>query len=183
MKEPEETSWRTHLTHLVGKPGIQGAEIGTFKGESAEWMLKNIFTSPTARYYCIDPFTGGDDQIKLGIDCSNLEKLARERLAPYSQAVIIPQRSQIALRTMNQNCLDFLYIDGSHIAADVLEDSVLGFSLLKAGGVIIWDDYLWDIVPDELDRPRPAIDAFLKIYSRRIKVKSAGWQIVAVKLN
>ena len=90
-------------------------------------MLQNIFTDPTARYYCIDPFTGGDDQIKLGVDCSNLEKLARDRLAPFPQVVIVPQRSQLALRAMNQNSLDFLYIDGSHIGKDVLEDSVLGF--------------------------------------------------------
>jgi Methyltransferase domain len=183
MKEPEQTLWRSKLAHLAGQPGIQGAEVGTFKGESAEWMITNVFNHPTAKYYCIDPFTGGDDQILMGVDCSNLEKQARERLAPHPQAIIIPQRSQIALRQMEPNSLDCLFIDGNHVGQDVLQDSVLGFLLLKIGGVLIWDDYLWDIVPDELDRPRAAIDAFLKIYSRHLKVNNVAWQVFATRIK
>ena len=42
---------------------------------------------------------------------------------------------------------DLIYIDGSHTAADVLTDAVLAFQLLRVGGVMIFDDYLWSMEP------------------------------------
>jgi hypothetical protein len=33
--------------------------------------------------------------------------------------------------------------DGSHRARDVLEDAVLSWPLLKVGGIMLFDDYLW----------------------------------------
>ena len=38
---------------------------------------------------------------------------------------------------------DFIYIDGSHQAPDVLLDALLGFKLLRTNGVIAFDDYVW----------------------------------------
>jgi len=59
---------------------------------------------------------------------------------------------------------DCAYIDGSHIAQCVLEDSVGVWPLVKPGGTVIWDDYSWrghkELVP-----ARIVIDTFLEIYS------------------
>lgn len=38
---------------------------------------------------------------------------------------------------------DLVYIDGSHYSHDVLSDAVLSFPLLKVGGHMLFDDYLW----------------------------------------
>ena len=69
---------------------------------------------------------------------------------------------------------DFVYIDGSHQAPDVLADAVLGFELLRPGGVMAFDDYLWfEELPtgiDPLRCPKPAIDAFVNINIRRLRV-------------
>ena len=179
MKDPEEKNWLQFLAHLAGKQDIVGAEIGTFKGESAEWMAKNIFTHPSSSYYCIDPFSG-ETQKAQGLDDSSVEAETRDRLAAFPQVIIIKGYSQDVLKNFGK-MFDFMYIDGSHVAKDVLRDSVLAFDLLKVGGVIIWDDFLWDIVPDELDMPRIAIEPFLKIYARSLKVKFIGWQVIATK--
>ena len=37
---------------------------------------------------------------------------------------------------------DLIYIDGSHLAKDVLSDAILSWKLLKPSGVMIFDDYL-----------------------------------------
>jgi predicted O-methyltransferase YrrM len=36
---------------------------------------------------------------------------------------------------------DFIFIDGSHKVEDVVRDSLLAFTIVADGGVIIWHDY------------------------------------------
>lgn len=73
---------------------------------------------------------------------------------------------------------DFIYIDGSHFASDVLLDAVLGFKLLRTGGLMIFDDYLWrrssetDVNP--LTLPKIAIDSFVNIYHEKVEVLTAS---------
>ena len=38
---------------------------------------------------------------------------------------------------------DFIYVDGSHEAPDVLFDAILAHKLVKNNGIIAFDDYLW----------------------------------------
>jgi hypothetical protein len=72
---------------------------------------------------------------------------------------------------------DFVYIDGSHQAPNVLNDVVLGFKLLKVGGVMAFIDYLWsENLPtgkEPLRCPEPAIYAFININFRKLTVLSA----------
>lgn len=42
-----------------------------------------------------------------------------------------------------ENKFDFIYVDGLHLSQDVLYDALLSFDLLKVGGILIFDDYLW----------------------------------------
>jgi hypothetical protein len=67
-----------------------------------------------------------------------------------------------------QGYFDFIYVDGSHQAPDVLADAFLSFRLLRENGVIAFDDYLWqEALPDGIDSircPKLAIDAFTNIH-------------------
>jgi hypothetical protein len=45
------------------------------------------------------------------------------------------------LRLLPLNFYDFVYIDGSHLASDVLEDAVLSWAVVQVGDMIIFDDY------------------------------------------
>lgn len=78
--------------------------------------------------------------------------------------------------------LDFAYCDGQHDAKSVLRDSVILWDMLKVGGILIWDDYFLGLKPDPLDRPAPAIDAFLNLYKRQMEVIFKGGQVVAKKV-
>jgi predicted O-methyltransferase YrrM len=74
---------------------------------------------------------------------------------------------------------DFIYIDGSHKAADVLEDAVLSFRLLKVGGLLIFDDYAWNGGgPTEFDNPRRGIDAFYHAYGNQLKQAHVSYQAI-----
>ena len=77
---------------------------------------------------------------------------------------------------------DFIYIDGSHIACDVLADAVLSWNLLKDNGIMILDDYEWDYFEEEFNNPRIAIDSFLKCYQSQIEVFYKRFQVAVRKL-
>lgn len=177
--------WEKWLGRLKGQPGARGLEIGTWLGESACWFLENILTHPTAVMECVDPFTGSAEHQLAGIDCTNNEKIARERLARFGERVIIHKMTSDALllqEAWRRPHLDFAYVDGAHDAMNVLRDSVLAFDLLKVGGVMIWDDYEWAVMQDPVDRPKLAIVGFLAAYARRLEIIGSGWQVAARKV-
>ncbi|MCR5880051.1 hypothetical protein [Phenylobacterium sp. J367] len=59
----------------------------------------------------------------------------------------------------------------------MLTDAVLAFKLLKVGGLLIFDDYLWkhekNGQEDFYNMPKPAIDAFVTLYQRKLTVFGA----------
>ncbi len=82
---------------------------------------------------------------------------------------------------------DSIYIDGSHEATDVIADAILAFELLRKGGIIAFDDYLWGgPVPqqrDLLSTPKIAIDTFTNIFFKKVAIASAPlYQIYATKI-
>lgn len=174
-------NWAKWLNKLRGKPGIVGAEIGTFKGESAEWMLDNIFTAPDSVYHCIDPFTGSVEHHVGGIDCDTLEQEARKRLTRFPNVRFHVGYSNEILRNWEKS-LDFIYVDGAHDALNVLRDAVLVFEHLKPGGLMVFDDYEWAVFPNAVDRPKMAVDAFLACYAKELNViNRTGWQVCVEK--
>jgi len=56
-------------------------------------------------------------------------------------------------------------------------DAVLSFQLLRVGGVIAFDDYLWsEDLPngkDPLRCPKLAIDSFVNVFTRKVDIVSA----------
>ena len=177
---PNWMRWLDRLTHY---PDVCGLEIGTFRGDSAEFMCENIVTGPGARYFCVDPFTGSPEHEAGGIDCSTNEAFARKRLEPFGQCEIITGRSEEFLRTFSEK-LDFAYVDGHHASMNTLRDAVLVFDLLKVGGILIFDDYAWTGMPRPIDCPKIGIDAFRTAYADQVELLSpVGWQIAFRKIK
>jgi len=150
--------WTRLLTGFKGKPNVHALEIGSFEGRSAMWFLENILTDSTSTITCIDIWVG------------DYEKTFDDNVKAYEQpskVIKIKGRSDEALRKLKAQTYDFIYIDGSHFAKDVLVDAVLSWDLLKPGGIMIFDDYnqagirSWLVVNQTA---KIAIDAFVKIF-------------------
>ena len=61
---------------------------------------------------------------------------------------------------------DFIYIDGWHSAFGALADGVMTWPLLKVGGVMIFDDYLW-VPPKQAPRkPNALVRNWAKLRGR-----------------
>lgn len=177
-------NWREWLGHLKGTPAV-GIELGSFMGESAEWMLSNIFTHPNSRYVCVDTFQGSDEHRIAGIDCSTIEADCRERLAQFGSRVEIEcafSHDALLQRTQYMGQFDVVYVDAAHDAQNVLRDAVLAYEVLKVGGVMIFDDYQWAVFSDPTLCPKMAVDAFISCYGRQLEVIGMGAQVAVRKI-
>lgn len=70
---------------------------------------------------------------------------------------------------------DFIYVDGSHKNPDVLLDALLAHHLVRIGGVIAFDDYLWSpsSVPTNQDHYsliKPAVDHYVNSYQEKVQI-------------
>ena len=48
------------------------------------------------------------------------------------------------LPSLEKETYDIIYVDGDHAAEAAFKDGVNSFPLLKTGGIMIFDDYLWN---------------------------------------
>lgn len=151
-------------------------EIGSYEGRSACFLIEKL--SGPLEIHCVDTWKGSKEHV--GTDMAAVRKRFENniRIASENKEVSVVDyvgRSDHVLSQMQDKFdkyFDFIYIDGSHVAADVLCDAVFAFRLLRSGGVMCFDDYLWrDFGPyDPLNSPKMAIDAFTLIYCKQLHV-------------
>lgn len=171
---PYEGAWR-HLFNERAKwdPDVPRVvvEVGTYEGSSALWIAQHLLRSSDSQLYCIDAWPEADGLVRYERFLANTRELSG---GPKIEA--IRDWSQNGLRMLLQRGVsaDLLYVDGGHDAPTVLRDLVTGFDLVKVGGLVICDDYLWQ---DErfggnrtLGRPKIAIDAFTTIYADKLRM-------------
>ncbi len=173
--------WKRVFASLAGKPDLQYLEIGVYEGRSFIWMLENVLTHPTSRLTAVDIFIPSAVHRRF---LDNIEMSGQEQ-----RVTTIKGYSQIELRKLPLASFDIVYVDGSHTADDVLTDLALSWGLLKTGGIIVLDDYLWDgsyfagrgsRLPAEL-LPGVAIRAFMRTHRNYIELVHLGDQAVLKK--
>jgi predicted O-methyltransferase YrrM len=172
--------WTVVLEPYRGRPGVNYLEIGAYEGRSIVWMLENILTDRTSHVTALDIFYGEyEARYRRNI----------ERTGAADRVATVKGKSQVETRKLRVESFDIVYIDGSHAAADVLEDAVLCWRLLKPGGTIIFDDYRWIGVlgaahagDASTDFPKPAIDAFVRCFADKFKTLHNQDQVILQKL-
>lgn len=179
--------WEEYLARFAHRPNLHFLEVGSWEGRSTCWLLKNILTDHSARLDCIDTFEGSLEH--KGYDESYLKSVEERfdfNIAKTGEAEKVKKivgRSQEMLRTLRFNFYDLLYIDGSHLASDVLVDAVLGWGLVKVGGVIVFDDYDFTFPGNPQQNTKIAVDAFLTVFGEKIKVIYVGHQVLIEKTS
>ena len=167
--------WQMLLAEFAGRP-VLALEIGVFEGRSTRWLMENVLTHPESRLFYVDTFEGSPEHA--GMQLNGLELRFAGNLAEYrSKLVGYHGRSFDGLRQLPSSYFDFIHIDGSHLAPDVLSDTVLSWPLLKAGGLLAFDDYEWSAFSDPRQRPKLAIDAFLTVHHGTYDVVHKGYQV------
>lgn len=171
--------------------GCNFLEIGSYEGRSTVWIANNFRDGSKYDAWtyitCIDTWEGGEEHNS--IDMKSVEQRFNKNVAELEATVNkvsifkIKKTSTDALAELlyNGSMFGFIYIDGSHVASDVLTDAVMAWNLLVPGGLMVFDDYAWTDVPSELHRPKMAIDTFCVIFSEQLDIIHVGYQVVVQK--
>lgn len=155
-------------------------EIGAFEGRASVWFLQNF---PYAYLIAVDNFEGDEDLKRNKIDFNGTAERWFHNVEPWrGRAGIRIGQSSKVLGDLNfhhnSTCYDLILVDGDHSAQGCLSDLVMSWHLLNKGGFMIIDDYGWGNGRPELETPKPAIDAFLKIYAPEIEVLHLDYQAI-----
>lgn len=166
-------------------------EIGSFEGRSTVWIIENMMEDG-GYIDCIDTWEGGEEHGAEDMQSveerfeANVEAAMRKYTTEAGVnrwATRFKGKSADVLTRLNtdKDRYDFIYIDGSHIAKDVLTDACMAWPLLKPNGIMVFDDYMWGEPRDILHRPKPAIDAFCNIFAEEAQIVHVGYQLVVRK--
>jgi predicted O-methyltransferase YrrM len=146
-------------------------EVGAYEGQATCWMLDHMAFDHIA---CIDTWEGGAEHTGVNMKAvwgrfvrnTNYEHSNKVEAWIYKSVCALSE----CVSNNNVHRYDFIYVDGSHLAKDVLTDAVLAWQILEPGGYLAFDDYTWTEKPRQeanpLDNPRLAIDAFYTIFRR-----------------
>lgn len=172
-------AWKAILDKLSAQnPALRILEIGVFEGRSTCWLLENFCKSADSTIVAIDSFQGGVEHQTL--ELGGLRKRFESNILSIGSSACVEIREGesfhelCALVAQKVPLFDFISVDGSHQAVDVLADAVLGFRLLRSSGVMAFDDYLWAPIrrgmENPLVTPKAAVDAFTNIHSQQLRV-------------
>jgi|694.fasta_scaffold105261_3 predicted O-methyltransferase YrrM len=174
-------------------------EIGSFEGKSTVWFLDNILKNKNSTITCVDPwmnYSQDQDSLNSYFKEENEWDLNERKTKEIflhnivesgdSGKVIIRQGfSDKVLPSLitEQKTYDIIFIDGNHTAPYVMMDSVMSWSLLKKGGIMIFDDYAWGLYKPTTLRPKESVDYFMLSFSDYIEEIYCNDQRVIKKIK
>jgi len=154
-------------------------EIGSFEGMGSLKIIDHICSHSESKLYCVDPW----DDVYIKND-ERYKQFDFEHVGQYSRFIhntastdkIIPVRgySNDIIPTLDIE-FDFAYIDGDHSPEQVYKDAVNVLKKMKKGGVIVFDDFLFEL--NGL-RTKDGIMKFIFENTEALEIIHKSWQIV-----
>jgi predicted O-methyltransferase YrrM len=177
--------WEQLIPHLPARKNF--LEIGSFEGRSAVWITQHMMEDG-GELVCIDTWEGGEEHT--AEDMAGTEARFHNNIGlvmgNFVDRKVLPVKSTsveaLGGLLAHKKQFDFIYIDGSHIAKDVLTDACMSWPLLKDKGFMVFDDYMWRPPGFTLlQRPKIAVDTFINIFEDELIVTHIGYQLIVRK--
>jgi glycosyltransferase involved in cell wall biosynthesis len=183
------------LQGFVGR-GARILEIGTYAGTSLIGMLERL---PDATAVAVDRWKNYDEnglEILSAMEERGIEAVFWKNVKAAGMEGRIVARKGDSVDVLMEmieergrgggELFDFVYVDGSHKCIDCYTDMTLGWRLLKKGGVMGIDDYLYRqdrvMAGELLEFPMKGIDWFLEKRKGEYRVLSVGWRVFLEKI-
>ena len=150
------------LLQFKDKP-FKYLEVGVYEGRSLTWLAENVLTHK--------------DSFAVGVDIwlnKDIRQRAFNNIAYHQDHLGVLQGTLAdCVGSFKSGSFDCIYIDGDHTYLPVLTDTVLAWPLLKAGGLMAWDDTEWD---DPRYQVKDAITWLLEhLPHKRLKAENQIW--------
>jgi hypothetical protein len=130
---------------IVNEDFKTGAEIGVQKGEFTAFLLSAW--RQCTEFHAIDLWRqqkSYKDSANIdNVEQENLYQLTRTRLQNFEKIIVYHRNySNLVVKEIKDNSLDFIYVDARHDYVAVTEDLTLYWPKLKDGGIMAGHDYL-----------------------------------------
>ena len=154
-------------------------QLGAYTGDATKWLFENVLTHPESTLTDVDTWEGSDEVAHKQMDWKSVEQTYDDKNKEWLESgrLIKKKMTTGEFFTSNNKQFDFVYVDADHHAIWALKDGLEGYSFLKNGGILAFDDYMWGPNLPKEDRPGPGIDAFLICYANRTTVLERGLQV------
>lgn len=131
--------WEVFVSYLHNKfgQGLIVADVGSYEGRSAIWMIENLISSG-GEIHIVDSIRGEvAERLFHNIKESGIEQ-ERVLLHAGDSVIKLPK-----LLETHAEKFHFIFIDAGKSAADNLLNALIAERLLAVGGVLVIDDYSW----------------------------------------
>jgi len=149
LRHDKQRRNKIFLLKMMSKNSVC-AEIGVFLGDFSAQILKYV---EPKQLYLIDPWNNNEGMLKKKITTPTLwtqdirdkqYQLVKKKFDNNPCIIIVREKSEIFLESLEDNFLDWVYIDGDHSTEAVLKDLKLSLKKVKSGGYITGDDISFD---------------------------------------
>ncbi len=156
-------------------------EIGTYEGGCAVYFLKYLRNS---KLQVIDTWSKNFQKGTLdeNIDFNYVEKNFDYNISDFQSRTKKYKGTSEDFFKDNKNKInyfDLIYVDGSHHYQDVINDANEAWLTLKNGGIMIFDDFLWDAFGE--NSPIRAINEFYQNNKKQMKLHFIYHQLIIEK--
>ena len=162
--EIAQANFEEFLLPEAGKPNLKYLQLGVFTGDASLWLLDNVLTGEGAYLTDVDTWQGAlNEPIQEQMDFRDITNVYKSKTKGRNVMAYISTTKSFLLETYNTDRqYDFIYVDAHHTSASAFLDSELSWPLLKRGGILAIDDYLWQH-PDgnPIHAPKLGIEMFL----------------------
>ena len=171
--EPSGLGLEKLFVEHFGDKEIVGAEIGVCLAASTELFMKNV--PNIKKYYAIDNYPTYIDWN--GADFNEerqslMKQYAADVLKPYKEKIeFVYEDSSDFANSLENESLDFIFIDGDHSYEGFSKDLNNYFSKVKKGGIVSGDD----ITLTSIDK---GLNDFFAENKPEIKTNNKMWYLV-----
>jgi len=152
-----------NIKHLI-QSGTIGAEIGVWYGNTSEMFMEvglrelhlvdswsvTPYNKETNEHGSYEKYlkryasiTGGETPEDFNKYYSKVYQSVVNKFVLKSEVKIHRMLSEKWFKTISDDYLDWIYVDGDHSYEGCLEDLNNSLRVVKSGGIIIGDDYKW----------------------------------------
>lgn len=160
-----------YFRHVPNVP-LRALQIGTYTGDATEWLMDNCEIEYLDD---VDTWEGSEEVAHDQIDFTSVEDYYDSRFKDPR----ITKHKMTSDEFFNRpsRTYNFIYIDGDHTALQTALDGLNAFKLLEKGGVMAFDDYLWNYNGDRFLEPKRGVDGFLEVCKDQYTVIESGYQM------
>ena len=154
-------------------------EIGSYEGRSAIFFLNNFSNSNIT---CVDTWSGGDEHS--GVNFELIEKNFDLNTSFYQSNDILIKHKMTSNEFFKKNYkyYDLIFVDGDHSSDQVKIDLINSWNVLKNGGFLVLDDYMWWYYKDLKKNPSTPINDFIKANISNISKLNIWHQVIIKKI-